>query len=567
VRFDDSLRTVLSAEVATGIGAQSAWRQLVDLIGRRRTVADEPVIARLRMLRQAVPEAVRAASARAIAFASPPAALVGLFSEDTLAIAAPVLRTATLDGAEWAAILPRLSPAGRSVLRHRRDLPAEAVRALDAFGATDFVLDYDSPAAEAQPAPAAVSLDETRSAAVGEVARSLPVVAEALRRAEPPPPVETQFEIADLVARIDAFQRTREVPRGEAAPAAVVAPPAIAGFRFESDASGIVRWVDGVARTPLIGLSLAHAARQGEAQVDGIVAGAYRRRSSFRDARLAVGGTSDAAGGWRLSGIPAFDPATGRFLGYRGTARRPRADESAAPPERSRAASDSLRQLVHELRTPTSAIVGFAELIESELLGPVTPPYRDHATAIREQASALIQAIEDLDTAARIEGGALDLRVSHVAPGPLVARAVADLQPLAGLRGAMLVFDPGTPTSDVTADDRALERLVARLLAALVSVARTGECIGVTIAETGEDVAIAIDRPAALAGADAAALLTIDADRDAADGAQLLGTGFAIRLASNLAVELGGALLIGARHLTLRLPTAVDHDMGQASIN
>ena len=38
--------------------------------------------------------------------------------------------------------------------------------------------------------------------------------------------------------------------------------------------------------------------------------------------RLVIGGDSDAAGEWCVSGVPAFDHASGRFTGYRGTARR-----------------------------------------------------------------------------------------------------------------------------------------------------------------------------------------------------------------------------------------------------
>ncbi|HEX8484185.1 sensor histidine kinase [Sphingomonas sp.] len=571
MRFDDSLKTVLSGETASGVGAQSAWRQLVDLIGRGRVPAEEPAIARLRILRQAVPDAVRAATARALAFASPPAALVGLFGEDALEIAAPVLRTATLDGDEWAAILPRLSPAGRSVLRHRRDLPDTAKRALEAFGATDFVLDHATPAVDdavpAEPvvsiAPPATPLGETPFVTLGKVALGLPVVAEALRRVEVPANDPPRFEISDLVARIDAFNRERERP--QAAPSYAPPPNVEDGFRFETDGAGIIGWVDGVVGTPLVGLCLAHAALQGEAQVDGVVAGAYRRRSPFRDARLVVGGTSDASGAWRLSGMPAFDPASGRFLGYRGTARRPRADESATP-RRSHEAADSLRQLVHELRTPTNAIAGFAELIETELLGAVRDPYRGYAAAIRGQATALIQAIDDLDTAARIEGGALDLRPSIVPLRDLVSGVVADLQPLAALRGAVLMLHPDGASPDVDADDRALERLAARLLAALVGVAGRGEIVGVAI-HAGEGAGLVIDRPVALAGRGDEALLSIDADREADDGEPLLGTGFALRLASNLAVELGGSLTIEPACLTLRLRAAVDRDMGQASIN
>ena len=50
-------------------------------------------------------------------------------------------------------------------------------------------------------------------------------------------------------------------------------------------------------------------------------------------------------------------------------------------------------------------------------------------------------------------------------------------------------------------------------------------------------------------------------------GGPLLGTGFALRLARNLAAELRGSLTIGEQALTLRLPAVFSAAMGQASSN
>jgi len=610
VRFDDSLMTILAADMATDFGAQSAWRQLVDLMGRGRAAVDEPAIARLRLLRLAVPVEVRAASARALAFAKPDARLVAFFAEDALAIAAPVLRTATLEPDEWLALLPRLTPQSRSVLRHRRDLPAEVQRGLLSFGRTDFVLPkpqtpVEMEIAETEPAkpivpetivakpsapgpapieqaPArdepveelpelslyAAPLSETPFLTLGAVARGLPFVAEAFRHAElaetestviepvGPAPAD-RFEISDLVARIEAFNRDRTVEAATPTPAVAE----VEGFRFETDAQGIIRMVDGVARSALVGVSLTYAAQQGEAQLDGVAAGAFRRRSRFSDARLEVGGLSDAFGSWRLSGVPAFEHASGRFIGFRGTARRPRPDETAAPakPESS-PVSDSLRQLVHELRTPTNAIAGFAELIETQLLGPVSPTYRERATAIRTQAGDLLSAIDDLDTAARIEGRALDLRPTTVTVRPLLDRVTRDLAPLASLRGTSLNVAMPAGDCEILGDDRAVERLVGRLLAALVSAGRNGEHLGIVVRPVADTVTIEFDRPAALAAYATDVLLSIDAEQEG-DGAPLLGTGFALRLAQNLAVELGGVLTIGLDRLTLQLPAANKTDV------
>ncbi|WBY08834.1 hypothetical protein PIB19_05275 [Sphingomonas sp. 7/4-4] len=56
-------------------------------------------------------------------------------------------------------------------------------------------------------------------------------------------------------------------------------------------------------------------------------------------------------------------------------------------------------------------------------------------------------------------------------------------------------------------------------------------------------------------------MLGIDDERE---DATLLGTGFALRLARNLARELGGSLVIEPSILTLRLPAAVNSQVGQA---
>jgi signal transduction histidine kinase len=686
LRFDDSLETVLSADMSTPFGAQSTWRQLVDLISRRRVPPSPGAIEKLRAIRKHVPPAVRAASARGAAIADPPAALVQLFAEDEQSIAAPVVRTARLRPQEWIEMLPAMSPSTRSILRHRRDLPPVVSRALESFGSVDFVLPA-APVVEAapveavqpapEPAPAAASPDiagpsaaspapatidwteiicptaedpetgpvaapiiaeseavapvalspeapiepvESGFVSIASVARSLPVVAEALRHgetepaepvaapepiagefAEPtvtaeatatsepeprptaeiamlrPPPAEAAsgvFQIAELVARIDAYQRQRDE--------APIDPPEIQpelfefdqaharSFRFETDATGVVRWIEGAARAPLIGLSLDIAAPRGGSRVDGVAAGAFRRRAGFANARLVVDGNSDAAGHWRITGIPVFDRETGRFTGYRGTARRPRPDESAAPVRDGRnPASDALRQLVHELRTPTNAIAGFAEMIESQMLGPVPQAYRAHAAAIRSQAGDLLIAIDDIDMAARIESNALDLRAADVLVGPLLERIAGDLKPLAQLRGTNLDLYTSDADLMIDGDDRAVERLIARLMATLVASGSAGERIGISASrEVDSMVAIAFDRPRALAAYAGDALLSIDVETETdREGAPLLGTGFALRLARNLAAELRGTLSIGDNALTLRLPAAVIEPVEQVFSN
>ncbi|WP_343520225.1 histidine kinase dimerization/phospho-acceptor domain-containing protein [Sphingomonas sp.] len=607
MRFDDTLDTVLAADVATAFGKASAWRQLVDLIGRRRIPDDPRAIALLESIRDDVPLPVRVTSARALEMAEPPAALVELCVVDEIAVATPILRTARLSADEWIALLPRLSAAGRGVLRGRRDLPPGVNEALDGYRAADFVLPASTaaadPGAAATPVVSEVATPVVGASStfvpVGVAALGIPVVAAALQQAAPAQDgardeplaatavaaesAEAQtpdmageaaileeradgdtggpFEIADVVARIDAFY-TRQPDQ----PMAPAAPKRAAGFRFETDAQGIINWVDGVSRAPLIGLPLDSAASGSGSRVDGVVAGAFRQRARFAAARLFVAGESDAAGDWRISGAAAFDSATGRFSGYRGTARRPRRDETVAPG--AGRGADSLRQLMHELRTPTNAIAGFAELIEREILGEAAPVYRERAATIRDHARALLAAIDDLDIAARIDASALRLYPGEVALHPLLARIGEDLAGLAALRGAELALPAGelAVAGDARAPERPLasmrasSRSIARMLATLLSAAGEGGRIGVAFAETGDAVAIAFDRPRAFAAYPGEAIFAID---DEGDDAALLGAGFALRLIRNLARELGGALAVDAAQLTIRLPALVTKSLEQ----
>ncbi|MCH4892667.1 sensor histidine kinase [Sphingomonas sp. SFZ2018-12] len=584
MRFDDTFATVLATDLSHSLARETAWRQLVDLIARGRAPLDDGTLGLLHDLHREMPESVRAAGGRMLQLARPPAPLVRLFAADVATVSTPVLRAVTLDAADWLDLLPHLSPVGRAVLRHRTDLPAAVGRALEAFGATDFVLSddrdgIDDPGAEAvaaAPAPPPATLSSF--ATIGSIARGLPFVAQApaaeasaREQAEAAPGTGEAraagpFRIADIVARIDAYHQRRARARdaGEpvvadpapATPAAAAAPPP-GTFRFEADANGVIRWADGIERAMLIGLSLHHPAPANGTGVDGVAAGAVQRRAGFDDARLQIAGRTADAGDWLISGVPVFERQSGRFTGYRGTARRPRADERADHARRSGDSRrmETLRELVHELRTPIGAISGFAEMIAGEILGPVPPIYRERAQTIRANARELLAIIDDIDLAARMDAHALDLRPGRVAMQPVLAGIVRDLSQLIALRAAEIVM-PETDAA-VRGDRRAVERLLARLIATVVAVTEAGERIAIRLVRDGDrEVVVAIDCPRELRLSTGEARATIDLEDEG-----LVSTGFSMRLVTNLARELGGALAIDADRLTLRLPAADDPDM------
>ncbi|MEO5866179.1 MAG: sensor histidine kinase, partial [Sphingomonas sp.] len=132
---------------------------------------------------------------------------------------------------------------------------------------------------------------------------------------------------------------------------------------------------------------------------------------------------------------------------------------------------------------------------------------------------------------------------------------------------ATLQVDSSVDALAIAGDDRAVERLIARLLATVISSCGPGERIGVAATiDAAHTVELVFDRPQALGAYPEERLLTIDAEIEAErEGAPLLGTGFALRLARNLATELGGSLTFGGNALTLRLPAALLPGVEQVS--
>jgi signal transduction histidine kinase len=545
LRFDDMIATVLAQPARGAADNVARWRQLVDLLAQRRArdagETGERAYAWLAEHRAEVGLLVRQQAAQTLAWRRIEPRLLGFFADDHPSVAQPLVSTCRLDAAEWIALLPSLNPTARGLLRHRRDLPEAVEQALESFGKSDFQLGSPEGAAIAV---AAAAPDLSPGAEKGEA------------------------QIRELVARIEAYRRQKEAASAEAAirEAEAEAEP-VDGFRWECGPDGIILWVHGAPRGPLVGQSIAAIAERGGFGVDGQAAGAFEKRSPFRDARFSVPGEGAAAGDWRISGVPFFEPNRGHFLGYRGSARRPRLDEVARSAAEQGAGgvfgtklpADSLRQLIHELRTPLNAIIGFAEMIDGQYMGPAADQYRTRAADIMEQARRLLTAVDDLDTAARIETSRLDLDESSVDAVALLCRLHDSYERVAGQRRASIAIEIARNLPPARVEAAAAERMFSRLLAATIGLAREGETIAASMRLTSHGgermLCLAIDRPRAIENLEERALLDPGYSPDGDwPGAPVLGLGFSLRLVRNLAEAVGGGLAVGETRFSLYLP-------------
>lgn len=526
------IATILRQAPADRRASITAWRQLTDILAQRGNQLGDDDIRRslhaLAVLRPRVPESVRRDCARAIARHGRFAPLVALYANDVPAVSAIMLRDARLSEADWLALLPATSAMARSVLAGRSDLPGGVYRALASLGSASVALPQPAVVAQKEPVPVKEPAPETASEGHSS-------------------------QISELVRRIDKYQSTRAQPAQSRTPRAA--------FLFETGPDGVIHWVEGVTRGAVIGLSIAEAAYGGEPGTDGIAAGAFRQRAEIINARMLLEGTPADAGEWRFSALPWFDPATGQFRGYRASARRPHRNEMPYGRPTTEDSGDSIRQLIHELRSPLNAISGFAQIISGQMFGPVSHGYRAMAETIVTDAASVQSIIDDLETAARSNSADVGARSEEVVDiGSVVTQVESELASLlADQRVDLSISRVGGPFLGL-ARDADVRRMVGRLLTALVDVSEPGAIlVGQLVTESRHDdmLQLRIVRPSTIRFATAADLLDPGFSPEGeAPGAAVLSLGFSLRLVDSLARGSGGRLDIGHNALTLHLPSA-----------
>lgn len=134
-------------------------------------------------------------------------------------------------------------------------------------------------------------------------------------------------------------------------------------------------------------------------------------------------------------------------------------------PETEERSRSFLRMVSHELRTPLNSIIGFSEIMGSELHGPLgAPQYQEYAGIIRASGHKLLKLVNQVMEIARLVSGAVDFE-----PGPESIEAAVD-DAVAGLRDEMAVRGVSVVLADrgrlplTLADSRGLRSVLGHLL-------------------------------------------------------------------------------------------------------
>ncbi|MDE2383021.1 MAG: HAMP domain-containing histidine kinase [Alphaproteobacteria bacterium] len=124
-----------------------------------------------------------------------------------------------------------------------------------------------------------------------------------------------------------------------------------------------------------------------------------------------------------------------------------------------------LANMSHELRTPLNAILGFSEILQAELFGPMANhTYKDYAGDINSSGRYLLGLINDILDISRIEAGRREIQEEPVNLLEELEHAQHLLEINAARKDIMVTIDVRQDVPKVLADERAVQQVAINLL-------------------------------------------------------------------------------------------------------
>lgn len=199
--------------------------------------------------------------------------------------------------------------------------------------------------------------------------------------------------------------------------------------------------------------------------------------------------------------------------------------------------------LGHDLRTPLHAILGYAEIMQAELMGPMPEPYADYPAIIYESGTDLLLMVDDILDLARAEAGQPRLDPE---PVDLTASAESVMRQLSGhaVRAEVTLKLKSAGEVWAEADARAVRQIWQNLISNAIKYSPAGKTVTLeTRIEDGAAILAVQDRGAGIGAADLARLTQPFAQ---ATGAKA-GTGLGLSVVRRFAELHGGELKLSSR--------------------
>jgi signal transduction histidine kinase len=145
------------------------------------------------------------------------------------------------------------------------------------------------------------------------------------------------------------------------------------------------------------------------------------------------------------------------------------------------AITDLLQNLSHELRTPLNAIIGFSEMIEMEVWGPVNEQYHTQTRHILLAARGLKEAIDNVLDSAKLDAGLMDNSPKDFSLKSIIEHSLSSVLPYADQLN--VITSEKAVDFDITLhrDQNIIELCLTKIFTRALANADKGEKLDVTV--------------------------------------------------------------------------------------
>jgi PAS domain S-box-containing protein len=133
-----------------------------------------------------------------------------------------------------------------------------------------------------------------------------------------------------------------------------------------------------------------------------------------------------------------------------------------------------LTTMSHELRTPLNAIIGYTDLLELGVQGPLTEEQKISLDRVRRSSKHLLSLINDLLNIARVEGGQVDYAIQDVTAREILDGVEPLVTPQFASNGIALVRDDCNEELRVECDIDKAQQVLLNLLTNAYKFTRPG---------------------------------------------------------------------------------------------
>ena len=176
----------------------------------------------------------------------------------------------------------------------------------------------------------------------------------------------------------------------------------------------------------------------------------------------------------RITGMVSALALLGSFLAtsflWRQSARVRRQERIAqearlAAEHSSRSKSEFLAHMSHELRTPMNAVIGFTEMIRTEVFGPVgSPKYQEYLRDIAASGQHLLHVVNNILDLAKVEAGKWEMEETVSDLRELCEATAQMVRERARSAEVALSVSPSGPSLSIRADRRLMHQILINLL-------------------------------------------------------------------------------------------------------